>query len=219
MRRRGALYAYRTLSRECPLFFGEFVDDFIASVTPKIGKRPPPRGEPYCSSTGALAFYNNWHVTKISWWLEPGRMRFAEAFDRSNLIFTHRAGDLLFQTASVKLFMPKARRRRYADFTYRHHSIIGGKVAFGGIEAGWRDRDARATLKAYASTYEGVGNGTGTTSDLRVRKCGVQEEVDGPFRPTLYISPALDAAETHHMPPSFTMAPFCEEPRPRAELE
>ena len=115
--------------------------------------------------------------------------------------------------------MPKARRRRYADFTYRHHSIIGGKVAFGGIEAGWRDRDARATLKAYASTYEGVGNGTGTTSDLRVRKCGVQEEVDGPFRPTLYISPALDAAEARHVPPSFTMAPFCEEPRPRAELE
>ena len=102
---------------------------------------------------------------------------------------------------------------------YRHHSIIGGKVAFGGIEAGWRDRDARATLRAYASTYEGVGNGTGTTSDLRVRKCGVQEEVDGPFRPTLYISPALDAAEAHHMPPSFTMAPFCQEPRPRAEFE
>ena len=111
------------------------------------------------------------------------------------------SGDLLFQTAAVKLFMPKARRRRYADFTYRHHSIIGGKVAFGGIEAGWRDRDARATLKAYASTYEGVGNGTGVTSDLRVRKCGVQEEVDGPFRPTLYISPALDAAEAHHVSP------------------
>ena len=52
-----------------------------------------------------------------------------------------------------------------------------------------------------------------------MRKCGVQEEVGGPFRPTLYISPALDAAEAHHMPPSFTMAPFCDEPRPRAELE
>ena len=38
LRRRGAWYAYRTLSRECPLFFGEFVDEFIASVTPKIGK-------------------------------------------------------------------------------------------------------------------------------------------------------------------------------------
>ena len=115
--------------------------------------------------------------------------------------------------------MPKARRRRYADFTYRHHSIIGGKVAFGGIEAGWRDRDARATLRAYASTFEGVGNGTGATSDLRVRKCGVQEEADGPFRPTLYISPALDAAEAHHVPPSFTMAPFCEEHSPRAEFD
>ena len=97
--------------------------------------------------------------------------------------------------------------------------FIGGKVAFGGIESGWRDRDARATLRAYASTFEGVGNGTGTTSDLRVRKCGVQEEVAGPFRPTLYVSPALDAAEAYHMPPSFTMAPFYEEPRPRAEFE
>ena len=43
--------------------------------------------------------------------------------------------------------------------------------------------------------------------------------LDGPFRPTLYVSPALDAAETHHVPPSFTMAPFCQEPRPRAEFE
>ena len=64
-----------------------------------------------------------------------------------------------------------------------------------------------------------LGNATGATSDLRVRKCGVQEEVDGPYRPTLFISPALDAAEAHHVPPSFKMAPFCDEPRPRAELE
>lgn len=115
--------------------------------------------------------------------------------------------------------MPKARRHRYADFTYRHHSIMNGKVVFGGIESGWRDRNARAALRAYASKYIGVNNASGTTSDLRVRKCGVQEEVDGPFRPTLYISPALDAAEAHHVAPQFTTAPFCDEPRPRADFE
>ena len=112
------------------------------------------------------------------------------------------------------------RRQRRRRFAATFETFAGAeRWRFGGIEAGWRDRDARATLRAYASTYEGVGNATGATSDLRVRKCGVQEEVDGPFRPTLYISPALDAAETHHMPPSFTMAPFCEEPRPRAQFE
>jgi hypothetical protein len=131
----------------------------------------------------------------------------------------YRAGDLLFQTAAIKLFMPKARRWRYADFTYRHYSILNGKVVFGGIETGWRDRDAWATLREYASKYIGVNNASGTTSDLRVRKCGVQKEVDGPFWPTLYISPALDAAEAHHVAPSFTTAAYCDEPRPRAEFE
>ena len=36
------------------------------------------------------------------------------AFDRSNLIFTRRSNDLIFQTAAIKLFLPKAQRRRYA---------------------------------------------------------------------------------------------------------
>ena len=85
-----ARYAYRTLIEGMPALLRTFVDDFIASVTPKVYGKRPPRVAPL-QFHERLGLYNNWHVTKISWWLELGRLRFAEAFDRSNLIFTHRA--------------------------------------------------------------------------------------------------------------------------------
>ena len=160
--------------------------------------------------TGKLGFYNNWFVTKISWWLdEPRVAQFIGAFDRSNLIFTVRSNDLIFQTAAIKLFMPKSRRRRYSDFSYQHHTIRNGSVLYGGIEAGWRDDGGQALLAAYASKTTGthrardanvtdrVAFRTWTTGDLVVRRCAVQEELDGPFRETLYVSPVLDATRAH----------------------
>ena len=88
MRRRGALYAYRTLSRECPVIFGDFVEDFVeyvsqtqrrlASMRQLLGprrKQPGVSYKPwYCPGPGRLGFYNNWFVTKISWWLEDHRV-------------------------------------------------------------------------------------------------------------------------------------------------
>ena len=88
IRRRGALYAYRTLSRECPVIFGDFVEDFVeyvsqtqrrlASMRQLLGprrKQPGVSYKPwYCPGPGRLGFYNNWFVTKISWWLEDHRV-------------------------------------------------------------------------------------------------------------------------------------------------
>ena len=140
------------------------------------------------------------------------------AFDRSNLIFTRRSNDLIFQTAAIKLFLPKAQRRRYADFSYQHHTITNGAVLYGGIESGWRDRRARHTLRAYAQKHVGAHRdrdpATGlrtnwTTPDLRVRSCHVQEHVDGPFRPTYYVAPPHDATQAHRQRPPNIIAPFC----------
>ena len=140
------------------------------------------------------------------------------AFDRSNLIFTRRSNDLIFQTAAIKLFLPKAQRRRYADFSYQHHTITNGAVLYGGIESGWRDRRARHTLRAYAQKHVGAHRdrdpATGlrtnwTTPDLRVRSCHVQEHVDGPFRSTYYVAPPHDATQAHRQRPPNFIAPFC----------
>ena len=61
MRRRGALYAYRTLSRECPLFFEPSSRLHRERDALVYGKRLP-RGA--LLQFHGLAFYNNWHVTK-----------------------------------------------------------------------------------------------------------------------------------------------------------
>ena len=76
------------------------------------------------------------------------------AFDRSNLIFTRRCNDLIFQTAAIKLFLPLAKRKRYTDFTYQHHTIYEGRVTFGGIETGTaqgRTRERNSQLQRLRS--------------------------------------------------------------------
>ena len=83
----------------------------------------------YCAGPGRLGYYNNWFVTRIDWWLEEPRVsRMIKAFDRSNLIFSRRLNDLIFQTAAIKLFLPLRKRKRYADFTYQHHTVDEGRV-------------------------------------------------------------------------------------------
>ena len=100
------------------------------------------------------------------------------AFDASGLIFTHRANDLIFQTAAIRLFMPPARRARFADFSragprllrscvrcvcrtrarhrYQHHTMRHGRVNFGGFESGTADPDARANARKYAAAFGGA---------------------------------------------------------------
>ena len=91
-------------------------------------------------------------------------------------------------------------------------------MLYGGIESGWRDRRARHHLRAYAYQYVGVhrdrdpatGKQTNwTTADLHVRSCTVQEHVDGPFRPTYYVAPPLDATQAHRQRPPNFISPFC----------
>ena len=65
----------------------------------------------------------------------------------------------------------------------------------------FRARDPNVTDKVAFRTW--------TTGDLVVRRCAVQEELDGPFRETLYVSPVLDATRAHNEPPPRYAAPFC----------
>lgn len=188
-------YGFRTMARECDRNFGEFVDEYIAShrleqlrddgtifcerfprhcdeqgrssFHPKA--RVPPRK--YCDGPGRLGFYNNWFVTRIAFWTSDLVREFRNAYDRSGLIFTHRANDLIFQTAAVRLFLPRRRWRRFADWTYQHHTIRDGHVAWGGLETGYDDARADATLDAYLRRWHPPES---LRSNDRVRACRVQ---------------------------------------------
>ena len=219
---RNKLYGYRTLSRECPSIFGAFVEDFVAygrskkmkhldvasarrlsrAARPARVRRPAARAPKherwYCDGPGRVGFYNNWFVTKIDWWISHERSsRMISAFDRSNLIFTRRSNDLIFQTAVIKLLMPRHKRTRYTDFTYQHHTVQNGAVTYGGLETGWNDAAATAALRRYRDTWT-ADDGHRELPPLSVRPCAVQSDDGGPFRPTFFISPGRDASENEN---------------------
>ena len=67
-------------------------------------------------------YYNNFFVSKVSWWRSEEVTRFRKEFDKSNQIYVYGSGDLLFQSTAVQLFMPRINRKRYLDFSYYHHT-------------------------------------------------------------------------------------------------
>ena len=69
---------------------------------------------------------SNGNPTEFSRWRGGRAAALRRAFDESALIFTHRANDLIFQTAAVRLLLPRRKWRHFADFTYQHHTAQAG---------------------------------------------------------------------------------------------
>ena len=169
----------RAQIRSAALKLGLYADASGAPIVPQAIAH----GMPYCPALGQFGYYNNWFVTKLDWWLgHPGVASMIAAFDESGLIFTHRANDLIFQTAAIRLFMPPARRARLVDFTYQHHTMRHGTVNYGGVESGTRDPDAAKTLDAYARRFGG-----------RPRPCDVVPAAGAPPERIFIVLPNAEA--------------------------
>lgn len=94
--------------------------------------------------------FSDFYISSIKWWLSSEQKLFADAFDKSLLIFSNRDNDLIFQSASIRLFMPPEHRKQFLDWTYLHHTVIKGRVVFGGIESGLNDAMWEAHFDEYA---------------------------------------------------------------------
>ena len=91
----------------------------------------------------------------------------------------------IFQTAAVRLLLPRARWRRFADFSYVHHTIREGDVRWGGLETGYADAGAAATLQAYLDAWHA---GERLEGSSRVAACDVQLTAgDGDFKRVSYV--------------------------------
>ena len=101
----------------------------------------------------------------------------------AGLIFTHRNNDLIFQTAVVRLLLPRDRWRRFADFSYQHHTIRDGAVRWGGLETGSADADAKGTLRRYLARWHPAEK----PSDL-VAACRVQTSANASFEKVAYVA-------------------------------
>ena len=67
-------------------------------------------------------FYNNFHVGKVSFFLQPDVMHFLLAVNASGHVENHRWGDSSIQAYAVRLFMDPARIRMLPDLTFVHKS-------------------------------------------------------------------------------------------------
>lgn len=117
--------------------------------------------------------YNNWFISKVSFWLQPSVQRFLAHVNRSHAIYSERWGDLLWQSAALQLFMDHEQVHMFTDFAYEHATFspvpfpaaptwqlsrLQGLnrtcLAYGGITIGDADGQAaaRARLRELAST-------------------------------------------------------------------
>lgn len=148
MRLEKKVYAYRMLSRECGgSVFNEFVNEYVRKELTGL-----PADFDFCRST-PLGYYNNFFVSDLGFWLRPEVQAFVHAFDRSNLIFSDRINDLVFQTAAVVVFTKHTERKRFVDWSYEHHTIKNGEVAWGGLETGTLDKLAKRHIHRYVERY------------------------------------------------------------------
>ena len=72
------------------------------------------------SKYNILGYYNNFHITAVSFWIQPKVQRFLNAIDQSGYMYTRRWGDLLSQSASVQIFMDRNKLYHFNDWTYEH---------------------------------------------------------------------------------------------------
>ena len=100
-------------------------------------------------------FYNNFFVADIHFFLSPPVQRYLKAIDRQGFVYRKRYGDLMIHSTAVYAFAEPETIHRFLDFTYQHVTtdyVLNpeqGCVVWGGIQAGYNDRDAEQHLDRY----------------------------------------------------------------------
>jgi hypothetical protein len=96
-------------------------------------------------------FYNNLFVADLQFFRSDKVQRFLQFIDRQGHIYRRRLGDLMIHTMAVIAYAPPERIHRFLDFTYEHGTLneSNGCLVWGGIQAGYDDSNATATLGDY----------------------------------------------------------------------
>jgi alpha 1,2-mannosyltransferase len=80
-----------------------------------------------------LGYYNNFHISKIEFWLRDDVNNFLKEIDTTGGFYFHRWGDAMIQTLAVQIFMEKNKVWQFLDFDYEHESNLGNNNFFGGL--------------------------------------------------------------------------------------
>ncbi|KAL7555159.1 hypothetical protein ACHAWF_018817 [Thalassiosira exigua] len=99
--------------------FDSLIDRYLAEH-PNV--TTPESIEAYQKDRG-VGFYNNFFLADVSFFTTPPASDLLRVIDESKLIFTHRTGDLVIQSALVRLFARPEEVHWFRDFNYEHMTL------------------------------------------------------------------------------------------------
>ena len=67
-------------------------------------------------------FYNNFELSKLSFWLSRQYQEYIEHIDQLGGIYYNRWGDAPIKSIAVSMFMPKRKLRNFRNISYQHNS-------------------------------------------------------------------------------------------------
>mmetsp|Transcript_13481 Transcript_13481/g.24137 ORF Transcript_13481/g.24137 Transcript_13481/m.24137 type:complete len:881 (-) Transcript_13481:2343-4985(-) len=94
-------------------------------------------------------YYNNFFVTKVAFWLKPAVRELFHFVDWTGGIYLFRENDLVVQSLSVQMYMPKSKVHKFTDWSYEH--VSGGDCEWGAVVKGTGDKSVttETAIKKY----------------------------------------------------------------------
>ena len=85
-----------------------------------------------------LGYYNNFLISKLSFWMRNDVQQFLQAYDQSGYQYTRRWNDLISQAVTVQIFMDRNKVYHFNDWCYEHTTFSGkydnkNSISWGGL--------------------------------------------------------------------------------------
>ncbi len=138
----------------------EFLRDNPHATTPELLE--------YYHQDKKLGFYNNWFMADISFFLSPPASTFIDIVDRSHIMYTKRTGDLLIQSALVRMFLQPKEIQWFQDFTYQHVTISRRTIQSGCPSVGALTRGEGTDLLQWREISERFNSSFDPACDIRI---------------------------------------------------
>lgn len=90
------------------------------------------------SNYNVVGYYNNFLISKLSFWMREDVTKFLTEFDNSGFQYTKRWNDLISQAVTIQIFMERNKIYQFNDFTYEHTTFDGNynlknNIGWGGL--------------------------------------------------------------------------------------
>lgn len=138
---------YFSFKGKVKLMIGSFIDKIATKINYDLNGWTP------STEWDRWGYYNNFFITKTSFWLQPEVQSFLHHFDRIGAGYKYRWSDLIIQTVAVQVFLPAKKVYKFTDWTYEHATILNEKLNWGGIYQGDQDPKSEETAKAFEKAY------------------------------------------------------------------